>query len=210
MIDAKEVIGRGRIYRRIFDSQSWKKSHGSWERFCRQELKMSAAMAYVYMDVAEQYTDKMIEKYGLSKLGVLLRIPGDDREYWLRRAEHLSSNQLKKEIGALRADRKQVKRITGRKVTPNGKPRAKTYHEIVLMVAKVDEEIADLCDRRDRLWGSARRALREATGMTIEQWAKSTGQSVATVALSEEPQPTHRLKLEQSRDAMRFQDEPPI
>lgn len=95
----------GKVIAEIIDQNLWKLRQGDdktprykgFDSFCHAELKMSPTHAYNLAGVAREYGEAQVKKFGVSKLGLVLQAPPEDRE---RIQEQVETGKSKREIAA--------------------------------------------------------------------------------------------------------------
>lgn len=91
----------------------------SWTQFCRAELGMSSTQSYKLMDVATTFDRADLERAGLSKLALLVRLPPAERARMLDRVNEGTSlsgvaEQVRRLAAPTRVDRRGRKHGGGR------------------------------------------------------------------------------------------------
>jgi hypothetical protein len=84
----------GRAILSCFSGSLWKQRrdaegsplYKSWSQFCAAELEMSPQYAYRMMDVAATFSSEDVERFGVNKLGIMLRLSENQREKMLEEA----------------------------------------------------------------------------------------------------------------------------
>jgi hypothetical protein len=128
----------GKQLAHIYDCHIWKarsedgkKKYKGFADFCKNELKMSDTNVYRLIDVAKNFDEQTVKKFGDTKLGLILQAPAQSREVLLTKLEdeQLSSKQLRDEIKVEKgkaAERGEVtRRDTGRNPNGGGAPPTK-------------------------------------------------------------------------------------
>ncbi len=118
--------------REIHDGQLWKARIGEdgtaaykhWNAFCHAELGMTPTHAYSVMDVSKAFPRAHVEKWGVSKLALILKAPEEDQPRLLEEAAKHGKRDLAEKVTKLRKEKGKGKRDTGRKPMPEGKARA--------------------------------------------------------------------------------------
>lgn len=134
--------------REIHDGQLWKARVGEdgttaykhWNAFCIAELGMTPTHAYSAMDVSKAFTRAHVEKWGISKLSLILKAPEEDQPRLLEESAKHGKRQLADKVTKLRKEKGKGKRDTGRKPMPDGKARApKAGKDAIAVAALLDK-----------------------------------------------------------------------
>ena len=123
----------GKHIKEIFSTHLWKQrtsegktKYTGFEQFCQQELKMNASTAIGLMDVADNFTEEQVNKFGTTKLNLVLKAPEEVRGEVLSDVEKGASvRELGDKVKEERAKKGNKRRETGRKKMPAGEKAAK-------------------------------------------------------------------------------------
>lgn len=115
----------GRKLQGLKDSGLWKTEARTWNAFVPKVLGFSFKWSHVLMNVAKQFTEKEVNTYGVTKLGVLMHAPESARAELRRLLEagaskltlQRASNEREvhffaKEIGRLARAQEAFERLT--------------------------------------------------------------------------------------------------
>lgn len=80
-------IYEGRLYTQRTDDKGAPK-YKSWTQFCHAELGMAPQHSYKLMDVAVSFTKDDVEHVGVAKLGIMLRLPPEERDKMLAQVKN--------------------------------------------------------------------------------------------------------------------------
>lgn len=156
---AKNYWQIGRELAGVHKDELWKQRldaagvpiYSSFEKYTRTELNFAGNMAYAMMDVATQYSEKLIAKVGITKLALVLSAPGDVHDELMDEVEkgatrrqlqeRVKKERAKKSKAALAAEREAR---TGRASQPNragGRPRKDSRLTVAAVEGKVTLEM---------------------------------------------------------------------
>jgi len=141
---AADMWKLGEELKGIHERQLWKLRvddsgkcrYRSFEVFCAQEIGMSGTQCYKLIDIANQFNEDQVRKFGTTKLGLVLQAPKEDQAELLKEAESTSSRQLVEKVRAKREEKGVEKRDTGRKATPKSKGRASEHIAIATVLGR--------------------------------------------------------------------------
>ncbi len=110
----------GKLIAENYDKALWKLRVGhdekplykSFNSFCENELKISAAHAYNLMDIARAFTEEQVTKFGPSKLGLVLQVPPEDQAKLLEQAAGASKRELEKKVKETKEKNKKEGKAT--------------------------------------------------------------------------------------------------
>lgn len=113
---AKEIWTYGQVMLEIYGKALWRlrkdeagnPKYSTWNKFCSDELKMSAQQVYRAMGVSKTYDAETIAQVGVSKLSLTLTQPEDERK---RMLEEIKGGASKRDLEKMRANNAGIREI---------------------------------------------------------------------------------------------------
>lgn len=115
------VLLTSKLYKKRLDPKTKKPLYSSFKEFCKAELGFTAKTVRNMIAIAGAFDQETILKHGAEKLTFVARVPEEDRDAVLKRAEGMSSREVQEHVRKLFPGARRPA-LPGARATPTSKP----------------------------------------------------------------------------------------